>query len=143
MSDCRHDTPRFVPNGCGPKMSRYRATLWQKLKRLATGLLAKWLVPELWFHAECDCHDRAYAVGAVRASAPDARDLADGEFLAGMLEKAGAESWPLRPLARKIAYIYWEAVHLHGDENFAWCESFLEWRKQLCDLGVDPEEYLG
>lgn len=48
------ENPIWLPNGCGPKAG---ASLWAKL-------LSK-VVPELAFHADCDCHDNAYKFGSL------------------------------------------------------------------------------
>lgn len=124
------ENPIWLPNGCGPKAG---ASLWAKL-------LSK-VVPELAFHADCDCHDNAYKFGSLlrELEERDMRLAVDREFLKGMLAHADSRKGIKRQLLRGAAYVYYRNVRWFGEKQFTRYADRESWRKGAHALGYADE----
>lgn len=74
-----------------------------------------WLVPELWFKKDCQCHDIDYAAGHTETD----RHLADQRFLKNMRKSVRVKlGWWRRWYGYAMANLYFNAVMQNGKKSF-------------------------
>jgi len=110
-------------NGCGPNR-------WS------------WLIPDFVWKEPCNTHDVLYVLGAPLSLAAIMRARVDAKFLRDMNNNIQRYMPFLRPMLRRIAKGYYDAVRFKGKHYFKRFDSPLEWFEDVLLLAPDLEGVL-